>query len=300
MRSDLDLMAPPVLGISWLAAAAALPLALIMAMVGQGLGALVGGCGWIGLSLPIDRQVWALVNQPVLNFASEPVAAGYWLGSLVLPLAIAATLVPLLPRARSLTAELAVVQMAWGAAVVAVAWLPLLDADDGHLVRWLALHGMPVRVTWLVPLLGAGAALLPTLRLLALARRQRQHTGRGFRLLVVAAHLGLPLAIWVGMASAIRGSLPSAAAIAVAIALSASLMLAWFRYPAPFVHPLREPSAGGVLGLALAVIVMAASLWVGGRRLPDEKSAGVLWGQPQAFNNIRQWIEPIPVALRRP
>jgi len=300
MHSDLDLMTPRVLGISWLVAATALPLALVTAMVGQGLGALAGGCGWIGLSLPIDRQVWALVNQPVLNFASRPVAAGYWLGSLILPLAVAATLVPFLPRARSLIAELAVVQVAWGAAMVAVAWLPFLDADDGHLVRWLALHGMPARVTWLLPLLGAGAALLPTLRLLELARRQRQHTGRSYRLAVVAAHLALPLAVWVGTASAIRGSLPLAAVIAVAVALSASLVLTWFRYPAPFVHPLREPSVGGVLGLALAVVVMAGILWVGGRRLPDEKSAGVLWGQPLAFNNIRQWIEPIPVATRRP
>ena len=47
-----------------LAAVAAFPGALLVAVAGQGIGALLGGCGWIGVSTPVDRQVWALVNQP--------------------------------------------------------------------------------------------------------------------------------------------------------------------------------------------------------------------------------------------
>ncbi len=74
MQTEPRATSPLVVAVSWLAASVALPFALIGASLGQGLGALIGGCHWIGVTLPLDRQVWALVNQPVLNFAALPTA----------------------------------------------------------------------------------------------------------------------------------------------------------------------------------------------------------------------------------
>jgi hypothetical protein len=141
-----------VIGISWLTAAIAAPLALIGAVLGQAAGALVGGCHWIGFTVPLDRQIWALVNQPVLNFSSLPDASGYWLGSMLLPLVTGAAVIGFLPRARSLVAELGSVQVAWAMSAISVAWLPLLDPTDGHLARYLALNNRPrVGSGWHLP-----------------------------------------------------------------------------------------------------------------------------------------------------
>jgi len=297
MHAAQNLVAPPVLSISFLAAAAAYPLALILAVSGQGLGALIGGCDWIGISLPLNHQVWALVNQPVLNFSSTPIAAGYWLGSLILPFVIAVAIIPFLPRALSLTAELVAVQVAFAAAAVAVAWLPLIDLEDGHLVRWLSLHGLPPIFIWLAPTAAAGAALIPTLRTLELARRQHEHTGRGFRVLVVVLHLGAPLAAWVGIVTLMCGALPFAPTLGAALVLVGALALAWFRYPSAYVRPLRQPTFAEASMLAITAVVLVVIVWLGGRPLPGQKAAALLWGQPQAYNNLRQWIEPIDSPL---
>jgi len=66
MRREIDVMDAKGLLYGLLAAVAAFPGALLVAVAGQGIGALLGGCGWIGVSTPLDRQVWALVNQPTL------------------------------------------------------------------------------------------------------------------------------------------------------------------------------------------------------------------------------------------
>ena len=141
METERGMTAPSVIASSWLAASTATPLALIAAACGQGLGALIGGCQWIGVTLPIGRQVWALVNQPALNFASLPAAWGYWLGSILLPLLVAATIIGILPRPRSMVSELFSLQVAWAMTTLAMAWLPLVDTNDGHLARFLSLHG---------------------------------------------------------------------------------------------------------------------------------------------------------------
>ena len=281
-----------VIAISWLAAAAALPLALVGAACGQGVGALIGGCHWIGITLPLDRQVWALVNQPVLNFASLPSAGGYWLGSILVPLAVAVVIIGFLPRARSLVTELAVVQIAWAMSTVAVAWLPLLDVHDGHLIRFLTLHGWPGGWVWLAPVLAAGAVLLPTLRLLALARRRRPNIGRASRVLVVVVHLFVPTVAWIGLASLIRGAVPVLPSFAVAAPLASAIVFAWFRYPAPFVHHLELPRPAEIVVLMVAATTLLAGVLFVGRPIADGRSAGFLWGQAQSFNNIRPWVEP--------
>ncbi|MCW8984569.1 MAG: hypothetical protein OQK55_04440 [Thermoanaerobaculales bacterium] len=281
-----------VVGISWLGASAALPFALIVAALGQGLGALVGGCHWIGVALPLDRQIWALVNQPVLNFSSLPRAGGYWLGSTLLPLIVAVTIISFLPQARSLVTQLGCVQISWAMSLAAVAVVPVLDGEDGHVVRFLALHGWPTTLVWLFPVAAAAAAFLPALRLLQLARRRRPDIRRSYRLLVVVIHLGVPALMWLGLVSLAHGRVPLAALLAGAAPLMAALAFAWFRYPGPYVRRLEMPHAGEITGLALAAVILIATVWVAGRPLSDGRSAGVLWGTAQSSNNIRPWIEP--------
>ena len=291
METEPGTASPSAIAISWLAASAAFPLALIGAALGQGIGALAGGCGWIGVALPLDRQVWALVNQPVLNFSSLPSASGYWLGSTLLPLAVALTVIGFLPRGRSLVIELTVVQIAWAMSVVAVAWLPLLDLEDGHIVRFFALHGRPTALVWLAPAIAACSVLLPALRLLELTRRRRSEVSRSYRLLVVALHFGVPTITWVAVVSLVRGSLPLTATIAMAVPVAAALVFTWFRFPRPYAHRLELPKASEICGLAIAAAVLGVTVWFVGRPLPDDRSAGFLWGQAQSFNNIRPWID---------
>ena len=295
MQTEPRINAPSVVAISWTAAIAAFPLALVLAVLGQGLGALVGGCQWIGASLPLDRQVWALVNQPVLNFASLPSAGGYWLGSLMVPLIVAALVIPLFLRSNSMIVEVSVIQLAWGAAVVAVAWLPLLDQGDGHLARWLDLHDLPPTLVWLAPALAAGAGLLPTLRLLELARRRQKDTSRTYRVILVGFHLVAPVVVWVGLVSLIRSAVPLEATLAIAAPVCAAIVLAWLRYPAPYVRRLERPTVSGVVALVICAAVAMILVWITGRPLPDDASAGILWGQPQAYNNIRPWIDPFSI-----
>jgi hypothetical protein len=295
METEPGTASPTAIAISWLAASAAFPLSLVGAAFGQGIGALAGGCGWIGIALPLDRQIWALVNQPVLNFASLPSAGGYWLGSTLLPLAVAVTIIGFVPRARSFVVELTAVQIAWAMSVVAVAWVPLLDIEDGHLVRFFALHGWPSALVWLAPALAACAALLPTLRLLELTRRRRSDSPRSHRLFVVIAHLVIPTAAWVALASLVRGSIPSLAAVAAAVAIAAVLVFTWLRFPRPYVYRLELPKPSEIGGLVIAAVILAGMVWTAGRPLPDRRSAGLLWGEAHSFNNIRPWIDPQPV-----
>jgi hypothetical protein len=292
METEAQTGSPSVIAISWLGASAALPFALMSAALGQGFGAVLGGCHWIGISLPLDRQVWALVNQPVLNFASLPRAGGYWLGSILLPLFVAVTIISFLPRARSLVTQLCCIQIAWAMSLAAVAVLPMLDSEDGHLVRCLALHGWPTTLVWLSPALAAGAALLPALRLLQLARRRRPNLRRSYRLLIVAVHLGVPAVGWFGLVSLVHHSIPIPAIFAAAAPVATALVFAWFRYPNAYVWPLEGPRAGGIIGLALTAVMLAAIVWATGRPMADGKASGVLWGTAQSSSNIRPWIEP--------
>jgi hypothetical protein len=296
VRQRLDVASPEGVLFGWLAAAAAMAATLVLAAAGQGVGAVLGGCRWIGISLPLDRQVWALVNQPALNFASEPRALGYWLTSLVVPLLIGVGAVSLLPRARSIAAELAVVHGAWAASVVGVAWLPLLDPGDGHLSRWLALGGLPSWLVWLAPVVAAAAAVPPTLRLLALARAARQHTGRWFRLAVVGLHLAVPCAAWSGTAWTVRGEPAIAATGAVLAPVAVAFAIAWIFYPRPYAHRLQTFSRSSWLRHAAVAIALAALLLAAGRPLPGGRRAGLLWSTENDKNNIRPWIHTAQLA----
>jgi hypothetical protein len=194
-----------------------------------------------------------------------------------------------------LIVELSVIQLAWGAAVVAVAWLPLLDQADGHLTRWLDFHDLPPTAVWLAPALAAGAGLLPALRLLELARRRQKDTGRAYRVVLIVSHLIAPVVVWVGLVSLIRSAVPLEATLAIAMPVCAAILLAWLRYPAPYVRPLERPTVSSVAALVICAATIVAVVWITGRPLPGNASAGVLWGSPQAYNNIRPWIEPVSI-----
>jgi hypothetical protein len=298
MRSELDILAPRNLGFALLVAAALYPGALLAAVLGQGVGALLGGCSWIGMTTPLDRQVWALVNQPSLHFSSLPRSAGYWTGSMVLPMVVALGAVPWLPRARRLGSELVVLHGAWAATVVGLAWLPLLDPMDGHLARWVELWRLPSPVRWLLPILVLPAAVVPALRLLSLLRMTRRHCGRLLRLAAVAAHLVLPAAIWIGGAALIRGQLPPWSTAAVGVAAVTALAVAWSGYPPAFVHRLDALSGWSWIRAAAAAVLVIVVVLAAGRPLTGGARAGILWGSAGATNNVRPWIDA--TTLSRP
>jgi len=280
-----------------MAAAVGLPLALLFAVGGQALGSMIGGCSWIGVSTPIHLQPWALVNQPTLAFSSRPEALGYWLGSLLVPLVIALATIPLAPRPRTLAAELLTVQIAWGATTIGLAWLPLIDLEDGHLGRWLQLTNRPVELVWVVVLVAAAAAVSPTFRLLALVRSVRPHAGRRLRLGAVALHFGVPVGTWVIAAWCFLGGPPIAAIVALVVPLAIGLAIAFAGYPAPYPHRLAGLGMPSAARLVMTAVVLGALLWLAGRPLAGGRCAGLLWKEPGSFNNIRPWIEPATIPL---
>ncbi len=295
MRRDLDLLRPRAVTLSLLLAAGAYPLALVIAAGGQGLGALAGGCRWIGLSLPLDRQVWALVVEPGLRFASLPRAWPYWLGSLLLPAAVAALALPLVPRRRSLAAELAVLQVAWAALLVGLAVEPMLDPVDGHLARFLHLRRLPPELVWLAPTAAAALAAVPALRLLALLREARPEPPRAHRVGTVLAHLAIPAAGWLAAVHLASGRTPWAALVGAAAPVLVALALAWSGFPPRLPGRYRPPAWGAhVAAMAVAVLAWAAvTAW--GHRLPGDRRAGVLWAPRSATDNVRPWIAPRPL-----
>ena len=295
MQTRLDVMGGRGVAYGLLAAAVAFPATLLTAALGQALGAVVGGCSWIGIATPIHEPTWALVNQPTLHFSSLPSATGYWWGSWLAPAFMAVGGLSLLPRARTVAAELLLVHAAWAATVVGLAWLPLLDPVDGHIGRWLGLHQLPGAVLYVVPIAAAPAAFLVSMRLLALLRIARQHTGRGLRLAAVATHLVAPAAVWIVTASLLRGTplpLPSAAA---ALPMVVVLVVAWRSYPPAFAHRLAELETTSYVRLLVALVLVAGTVWLAGRPLADGRTAGILWAGTGLYNNVRPWIEPTPV-----
>jgi hypothetical protein len=85
--------------------------------------------------------------------------------------------------------------------------------------------------------------------------------------------------------------LPLAATVAAALPAAKALFFAWWRFPHPYVHRLEVPRTSEIAVLIMAVVLLGGIVWLSGRPLSGGRSAGVLWGQPQSFNNIRPWIE---------
>jgi hypothetical protein len=286
-------MAPTGLLASWLAGLVAVPLTLLTAAAGQGVGALAAGGAWIGMSLPWNRQVWALVNQPALNFASLPTATGYWLGSVAAPLAVALLAMPISVRFRRLASQLFIVQWAWTAFVIGVAWQPALDPANSHPIRWLRFRGLAPELWWVTAILSSAVVIPIVLRLLAVARITHHHMGRGRRVVVVAAHL-LPVpTAWAITSTVVRGSVPVESSIVFAVSLSLALIVAWIGYPAPLNHPVASLRGGGLLQLVAFSMTLWIVLVLAGRPLPGDRAAALQWGHSSSFNNIRGWMDPL-------
>lgn len=286
-------MAPMGLLASWLAALTALPLTLFVAAAGQGLGALLAGGGWIGISVPWDRQPWALVNQPVLNFASLPSAGGYWLGSWIAPLLVAALAIPLSLRLKTLAAQLIVIQWAFIALVIGIAWQGALDPETSHFTRWLQFRALPTEIRWVAVALGAVVTVPLVLRLIALARIARHNLSRARRLAVVILHLiPVPL-VWAATTTAIRGEVEAEASLLAGVPILVALAVAWIGYPPPLTHPVA-PVRGRAFVLLITSCGLAwAAFTLAGRPLPDHRAAAVQWGRAGSYNNIRAWMEPL-------
>ncbi len=254
---------------------------------------MMAGGGWIGLSVPWDRQAWALVNQPVLNFASLGSAGGYWLGSSVAPVLVAALAIPLSLRLKSLTTQLFVVQWAWMACMVGVAWQGALDPDVRHFTRWLQFRDLPPELRWLAAVLAAAVAVPVVLRLIALARIARHHMSRSRRLALVLLHfIPVPLA-WAAATTITRGEIEVEAGIGAGVTILVVLAVAWIGYPAALTHAVTRVRGQVIAPLIAICVVTWAVFWVAGRPLPDGRAAAVQWGRTGSFNNIRPWMEPL-------
>jgi hypothetical protein len=291
MRNDLDILSLRAIVLGWSLAATCLLLAPVAAVIGQGLGAWIGGCQWIGVSLPLGRQVWALVNQPTLAFATSASAFGYWLGSLALPLGLSLVLGIFFSRTRSLNSELLTVHVVWAFAVIDGAWMPLLDTSDGHLGRWLHFADITEHLVWAAPLMATALGAVAALRLLAVTRVSRPQAGRLLRLGVVAFHLVVPTGVVVIASSILIGKALPAPTIAIAMVCAASLAMAWLRYPPAHVYSLREITGADMLRAVVALIVVANVVWLAGRPLGEDRVAGLLWSRARTNNNIRPWID---------
>ena len=293
MDRETDLLGPPGVLAGWLAAAWALPFAALLAVLGQAAGAVMAGCSFIGLTLPVDRPVWALVNQPLLSFAASPAASGYWLGSLVAPAVVAAFTLGFVPRPRSTAAELAAIQVVWSAIVVGLAWLPVLDLSDGHLARWLHFRRLPEPLVAAPAVLAAALAIVPALRLLAMQRSARRHLGRGLRLLTVLLHLWLPASLWFALATVVAGQPAAIPLLAVAGPLLAVAVVAWIGYPATLARRLAPVTVGAFARGLMVATLLGSLTWLAGRPLSEDRRSGILWGAPTSTNNIRSWVEPL-------
>jgi hypothetical protein len=292
---------------AWLAAVAATPGAALLTVLGQGLGAAAGGCEWIGATVPVDRQPWALVNQPSVAFAAQPVALPYWLGGVAAALLWTVSAIALVPRPRTTTWELVVCQSSWMVAVVGLGWYPLIDLWDGHVSRMLTLHQLPGAWVWLVPVVGAWCALVPASRVVSVARGFEPNLSRAGRLWAVILYLALPAITWVAAATWMRIRLARATppfpnelstilgpiwlpAVGATFPVLAALLLAWFVVPQA--HTRSSP--GAVVGpLALLAIVAAVALavqWYAGGPAADGARRGVLWTEPGTRNNLRSWV----------
>lgn len=287
-----DLVSPSSLLASWLSAVAAVPSVLLISAIGQGLGTLVAGGGWIGICTPWDRQVWALVNQPVLNFSALPAATGYWLGSWAAPFLTAVLIMPLSLRLKSASSQLAVLQTGWIALVIGASWQTFLDPVSGHLARWLGFRELPAAAAWVV--VAAAIAAVPpfVIRLLAIARITRFHLSRSRRVGLVVIHL-IPIpAACVAAFIILEEAVPVEACVAAGFPVLAALIIAWFGYPAPLTHPVTAVGARGLATLVVAVVLGFTAVAAAGRPLAGDRVSAVQWAREGSTNNIREWMVP--------
>jgi len=295
-----------VVGLSWAVALAVWPLTWWVLSAAQGVGVILLGGQWIGLSAPLGAAPWALVNEPGIAFAvSRGALYGYWLAPFLLAAVIALLVPVLLPGGSGWLGELFAFHLANACAVLGLGWSPALGSADG------ALAGL--RRFWEIDpgLAATGAAAAGVVAVQAQAARlvaplwdgpggplRRRRVGAAL------AHGLVPAVVWWGATVALGWSPPTGAVAGAAVVVAALIAAAWIWVPR---HPrLRRPAPGPTRVLAasgLGVCVAAVALWFGAPR--GGSAQAVLWAAEGTTSNVRAdrvrvRLRPLPDPRERP
>ncbi|MCU0291580.1 MAG: hypothetical protein MUF10_06250 [Thermoanaerobaculaceae bacterium] len=284
-------------------AAVAWPLAWLLLALAQGLGVLLAGGSFIGVSLPLGQCPWALVNQPSVAFASSRAALwGYWLAPALGAVALATVLPILAPTGRRWGGELLVNHLALACAVLGLGWAPPLGLGDGPargLERFFELS--PLAFMGGCALAGALVAPLSVLRLSGSLWHVSQSLTRARRLAVVAVHGLGPAAAWLGLSFLLGWRTGSVPLMTTGAVLGGAVVAAWLWVPRAGITRRDAPTFGRIaaawlLGLAVGV----SALWAGAPA--GRAPRALLWSKPTATNNIRvDWkVIPLRGGLVRP
>jgi len=284
-------------------AAVAWPFAWLLLAAVQGMGVLLAGGRFIGISLPLGQVPWALVNQPDVAFASSRAALwGYWLAPALLAAGLAMALPVLVPTGRKWGGELLVNHLALALAVLGLGWAPPLGLADGPvrgLERFFGVPPMPFLGA--CALAGAVAAPLAILRLSGSLWHLPTSLSRARRLAVVAVHALGPASIWVLLSLLLGwrpGPLPL---ITTGVVLAAAAVAAWLWLPRAALTRREAPSTGRLaVAWLFGLLVLALVLWAGAPTGGVRRA--LLWSKPSATNNIRtDWkVVPLRGGLVRP
>ncbi|HPW55251.1 MAG: hypothetical protein KA072_01425 [Thermoanaerobaculaceae bacterium] len=279
------------------------PLVWFLLAAAQGVGTTLAGGDFIGVSLPLGRYPWALVNQPEINFASTRAGLwGYWLPSAMLAVVVAVCLPVFAPGSRRWGGELALLHVALASAVLGLGWAPALGCLDGPALGLERFFHVPSLVyVGGCALVGACGTSLTMIRLAGGLWHHSSPVTRRRRVSVVLLHGLLPLGFWLALTILLGwrpGPLPLAG---VGTVLFGALGTLFQRVPRAELQRRDPPSTVRILLLwpfACAVLVLAA--WTGAPQSGAQR--GYLWGKPLASNNIRpEWrITPLRQGLVRP
>lgn len=277
-------------------AAVAWPLAWLLLAVAQGLGVLLGGGSFIGVSLPLGQYPWALVNQPNVAFASSRAGLwGYWLAPSLVALALAIGLPVLAPTGRRWGGELLVNHLALAFAVLGLGWAPPLGLGDGPARGLDRFFGVsPVAFLGACALAGAVAAPLAVLRLGSGLWHVPQSLTRARRLAVVAIHALGPAISWLGLSVLLGWRTGPRPMMTTGAVLGGAVIAAWLWVPRAGIIRREAPGTGrivaaGILGLVVLALALGAGAPSG--RAPR----ALLWSKPSATNNIRVTWKVIPL-----
>jgi hypothetical protein len=284
-------------------AAVAWPLAWLLLAVAQGLGVMLAGGSFIGVSLPLGQHPWALVNQPSVAFASSRAALwGYWLAPGLVALALAIALPLLAPTGRRWGGELLVNHLALALAVLGLGWAPPLGLGDGPargLERFFEVS--PLAFLAGCALAGALSAPLSILRLSGSLWHVPESLTRARRLAVVAVHGLAPAAAWFALSFLLGWRTGSAPLLTAGAVLGGAVIAAWLWVPRASLTRREAPTSGRIVAAwFLGLVVLALAVWAGA---PAGRSPrALLWSKPTATNNIRLgWkVVPLRAGLLRP
>ena len=277
-------------------AAVAWPLAWLLLALAQGLGVLVAGGSFIGVSLPLGQHPWALVNQPNVAFASSRAGLwGYWLAPSLVALAFAIALPLLAPTGRRWGGELLVNHLALAFAVLGLGWAPPLGLGDGP-ARGLERFFGVSSVVFLggCALAGAVAAPLAILRLSGGLWHVPHSLTRVRRLAVVAIHALVPAASWLALSVLLGWRTGPAPMMTAGAVLGGAAIAAWLWVPRAGIVRRDAPGPGRiVVAWTLGLVVLALALGAGA---PSGRAPrALLWSKPSATNNIRVTWKVIPL-----